>query len=279
MTQKNTSLPLPRGEGRGEGITPNTATSKTVPASTPAKLALLLATLLPTPTNAAEIQILTAGAYRSVLTTLAPTFEQFTGHHLTIRTETAGGVLEKIRAKDPADLIILTPAGITALADLVRPNSMRPLAKVGIAIAVPKGAPRPDISTPEAVRAAVLAARAPAWIDPAAGGSSGIYMAKLWETWGIAAQLAPKAVLVQGGLVSDRLTNGTADLAFQQRSELENHGVDVLGPLPPSIQTYTTYAGAIPASSTQPEAAAALLTFLSSSVPVPTLLANGMQTP
>lgn len=239
---------------------------------------LVLALLLSAPARAAEIQVLTAGAYRAVLVALAPAFERDTGHRLAIRNETAGGVQQKIRANEPADLVVVPPATLQALGPLIRPGAT-PLAKVGIGVAVPKGAPHPDISTPEAIRAAVLAARAPAWIDPASGGSSGIYLAKLWEQWGIAAQLAPKAVLANGGLVADKLTSGAADLGFQQRSELENHGVDVLGPLPETIQLYTIYAGAIPAAAVQPEPAAALLAYLASPAAAPALAAAGMQAP
>lgn len=224
--------------------------------------ALLLATA---PTRAAEIHVLTAGAFRSVLADLAPGYQAVSGDHLVIRNDTAGAVQQQVRAGTDADVVVLTPAGLDALGPLISPGTMHPLARVGIGIAVRTGAPQPDISTPEAVRAAVLAARAPAWIDPASGGSSGVFMARLFETWGIAAQLGGKAVLVHGGLVADALLDNRADLAFQQLSELSGiPGVTVLGPLPAAIQSTTTYAGAIPASAPNPTAAARLLDYLGS---------------
>ena len=241
---------------------------------------MLTAMLLPVAAQAAEIRVLTAGAYRSVLMGLAPGFEQQTGHRLIVQSDTAGGVQQKIRAGEPADVIVLTPAGVEALGDKVRAGSMQPLARVGISVAVRAGAPHPAIGTPDAIRAAVVNARAPAWIDPAAGGSSGIYMDGLWERWGIASLVLPKAVLVNGGLVADKLLSGEADLAFQQTSELTGvAGVQVVGPLPAEIQSYTVYAGAITARSTQPAAAAALLDYLAGPAAAVVLAGRGMTPP
>lgn len=241
---------------------------------------LLLALLAAAPARAAEIQVLTAGAFKSVLAALAPGYEAVSGDHLTLRNDTAGAVQQQVRAGTDADVVVLTPAGIDALGPLVTPGTMHPLARVGIGVAIRTGAPRPDISSPEAVRAAILAARAPAWIDPASGGSSGIAMARLFESWGIAGQLAGKAVLVQGGLVADALLDGRADLAFQQISELAGiPGITVLGPLPAAIQSYTTYAGAIPASAPHPEAAARLLDYLAGPAATRALAARFMDPP
>jgi len=240
---------------------------------------LVAALLLPITAQAAEIRVLTAGAYKAVLTAMAPGFEQQTGHTLRVQTDTAGGVLQTVRAGEAVDVVILTPAGVESLGALVRPGSMRELARVGIAVAVRQGAPRPDISTPDGIRAAVVAARAPAWIDPAAGGSSGIYMDKLWERWGIASLVLPKAVLVKGGLVADKLLDGTADLAFQQASELTGvPGVEVVGLLPAEIQNETTYAGAVTARSTQP-AATDLLAYLAGPYAAVPLARRGMTEP
>lgn len=241
---------------------------------------LLAFLLLPVLAEAAEVRVLTAGAFKGVLLGLQPGFETASGHRLLIQNDTAGGVQAKVKAGVPADVVMLTPAGLEALGGLVRDGSVRNLAKVGIAVAVRAGSPKPDITTADGIRAAAVNARAPAWIDPAAGGSSGIYMSRLWERWGIASLLLPKAVLVNGGLVADKLLDGTADLAFQQESELTGvPGVEVVGPLPAAIQSYTTYAGAVPASSAQPDAAAALLSYLAGPQAAPVLAAKGMTAP
>lgn len=241
---------------------------------------VLLLLLVSVEARAAEVQVLTAGAYRHALDVLAPGFEAQTGHQLIIRDATAGVVQGRVRAGDAVDFIVLPPAGIAALGELIMPGTVRPLAKVGIGVAVRAGAPRPDVSTAAAFRAAVLGARAPAWIDPASGGSSGIYVAGLFQQWGIADQLATKAVLVKGGLVADKLLNGEADLALQQMSELVGvPGVTLVGPLPADIQMYTVYAGAIPAKSGQVVPARLLLEYLSGPGARAVLPERGMAAP
>ena len=239
-------------------------------------LALLL--LLPVSARAAELQVLTAGAYRAVLVAVAPAIAAELGTTLVIRNETAGVVAQKLRDGDAADLVVLPPAAAAPVATLLGP--LRPLARVGIGVAVRGGAPKPAIATEAEVRDAILAARAPAWIDPAAGGSSGIYMSDLVRRWGVADRVMPRTVLVGGGLVADAVADGRADLAFQQLSEL-NHtpGVVVVGPLPPAIQSYTMYAGAVPARSAQAEAAGAVLTWLASPRAAAALKQSGMEAP
>ena len=244
------------------------------------KMVMAMLLLAPAAASAMELRVLTAGAYRSVLEEVSPAFEQLAGVHLVIQNGTAGVVQRKVREGEAVDLIVLPIPGIEGLGAMVAKGSMVPLARVGIGVAVKAGAARPDISTPEAVRAAILAARAPAWIDPVAGGSSGIYMSKLVEEWGIAPQLKGRVVLVQGGLVGEMLLAGRADLAFQQASELATlRGVQLIGPLPEAIQMYTVYAAAIPAQSGQASAAAQLIAYLAGPAGVTALAAHGMVAP
>ncbi len=239
---------------------------------------LMVALLVPGAVQAAELKVLTSGAFRAALVAMAPLILQQTGHRLHIDNETAGGVAKRVGAGEALDLIVLPPSNAAGLGAAIGPA--RPLARVGIGMAVKDGAPRPAVGTVDEVRAVALASRAPAWIDPAAGGSSGIYMAGLWAKWGIADQLAPKAVLVHGGLVSDKLRSGEADLAFQQLSELTGvPGVVVLGPLPAAIQSYTVYAGAVPAKAAEPEAARQVLDWLAGPLALPVLQAKGMEAP
>ena len=225
-----------------------------------------------------EVQVLTAGAYRAVLAAVAPAIQAELGTTLVIRNETAGVVAQKLRDGDAVDLAVLSPAAAEPVAGLTGP--LRPLARVGIGVAVREGAPAPAIGTEAEVRAAILAARAPAWINPAAGGTSGIYMTALVNRWGIADQVLPHAVLVGGGLVADAVADGRADLAFQQMSEL-NHtpGVVVVGPLPAAIQSYTVYAGTVPLRSAQAGAAAAVLDWLASPRAAAAVQQAGMEAP
>ena len=234
--------------------------------------------LVPGLVQAAELKVLSSGAYRAALVEMAPALERETGHKLVISNETAGGVAARVKAGEVLDLVVLPPSNAAGLGGLIGP--VVALARVGIGVAVKEGAPHPDVSTVAGVRAAVLAARAPAWIDPAAGGSSGIYMAGLWAKWGIAGEVAGKAVLVNGGLVSDKIRSGEADLAFQQLSELTGApGVVVVGPLPAEIQNFTTYSGAVPASSSQKGAAGEVLAWLAGPHAAVALRARGMEAP
>jgi len=229
---------------------------------------------------AADVKVLTAGAFKPVLMALAPAFEQRSGHRLVIDNDTAGALSKRILGGEAFDLVLLTPAALKTLSAQVAPGAPTPLARVAIGVAVKQGAPAPDISSVAAFQQALLAARAVATIDPVAGGSSGIYLWQLFEKMGIAAQLKPKAVLVPGGLVAQRLLSGEADIALHQISEiLAVPGATLVGPIPAEIQNYTAYAGALAANTKQADAARALLTLLAGPEGRAVLQAKGMEAP
>ena len=231
---------------------------------------------------AADLRVLTAGAYKPVVVALAPAFEQRTGHRLVIDNDTAGALVRRISAGEAFDLVLLTPGGLEQLAKAgkVAAGAAVPLAKVAIGVAVKQGAPAPDIGSVAAFQQTLLAARAVATVDPQSGGSSGIYLWQLFEKMGIAAQLKPKAVLVPGGLVAQRLLNGEADIAIHQISEiLAVPGTTLVGPLPAEIQNYTVYAGAVGTAAREQAAAQALLTLLASAQAQALLKDRGMLAP
>lgn len=241
-------------------------------------IALALA-LFTWPAAAAEIKVLTTGAYKPVVVELAPVFEKATGHKVVIDNDTAGGVARRVEGGEAFDVLALTPGGLADLARKGRVAGEVPvnLAKVGIGVAVREGAKAPDIATTDAFRQALLAAGRIAMIDPAAGGSSGIYLAGLFERWGIADAIKAKAVLVPGGLVATRVVSGEADLAIHQISEiLAVKGAALVGPLPAEIQNYTVYAGGLSATTGEPEAARAFLKVLSGPEAAAVLSAKGM---
>lgn len=231
---------------------------------------------------AAEIKVLTAGAFKPVVVDEVAAFERQTGHRVVVENDTAGALLRRIRAGEAFDLAVLTEAGARELAPtgLVDPAATAPVAKVGIGVAVKQGAPLPDIRTPEAFQQALLAARSVAMIDPAAGGSSGIYLAGLFEKMGIAQQLRAKAVLVPGGLTALRLVNGEADLAVQQMSELVVvPGAVLVGPLPAAIQNYTVYSAVTSARAADRAAVAQFLAVLRGAPVRAGLAARGIEAP
>ncbi len=231
---------------------------------------------------AAEIKVLTAGAFKPVVVALAPAFEQQTGHKLVIDNDTAGGLARRIAGGEAFDVVVVPSGGLVALAKSgkVVSESSTKLARVAIGVAVKRGAPAPDISTVPAFRQALLNARAVAYIDPVAGGSSGIYLTQLFEKMGITAQIKPKAVLVPGGLVAQRLVTGEADLALHQISEiLAVPDAVLVGPIPAEIQNYTVYAGGVGTAARDVPAAQALLAMLAGAGAKDVLKDKGMESP
>ena len=233
------------------------------------------------PAAAAEVKVLTAGAMKQVVLALQDEFEK-QGHKLVVDNDTAGALRKRIEGGEAFDLAVITPAVIDALgsAGKVVPGTRTNLARVAIGVMVRKGATLPDISTVEAFRRALMDAKTVAYIDPASGGSSGIYLDKLFETWGIADQIRAKAKLKRGGYVADLLKSGEAEFGIHQISEIVpvKEGV-LVGPLPAEIQNYTTYAGAVSATARDAAAAKAFLDLLAGPSGTAVLKEKGMQRP
>lgn len=232
--------------------------------------------------QADTLKVLTTGAYKGVLMALVPDFEARTGHKLEVLNDTAGALTRRIGAGETFDVLVLTPGGLKAPGEKgkVLPDSITPLARAAIGVAVRAGADAPAIGTVEEFRLAVLNAKKVAYIDPAAGGSSGIYLDGLFQRMGLAQAVRAKAVLVPGGLVATRLVSGEADLAIHQISEiLPVQGAQLVGPLPEAIQNYTTYAGAISPNAANPQAARELLATLSGAQAQQILRTKGMLAP
>ena len=231
---------------------------------------------------AAEIKLLTAGAMRAVVVAVLADFEKQTGHKVSLDNDTAGGLSKRIDGGEAFDVAIITPAIVDDLAKKGRivAGSRIDLAKVGMGVAIKEGAPAPDIGTVDAFKRTLLAAKSVAYIDPKAGGSSGIYFDKLLDRLGIADQVRPKAKLKAGGYVAELVANGEAEIAIHQISEIVPvKGVTLAGPLPAEIQNSTVYAGGIGAAAKDGAAAKALLAFLAGPAIDPILKSKGMQKP
>lgn len=233
------------------------------------------------PAAAAEVKVLTAGAMKQVVLALQPEFEK-QGHRLVVDNDTAGALRKRIEAGESFDLAVITPGVIDALGSRgkVVPGSKTSLARVAIGVMVPKGAKLPDISSVDAFKRALMEAKTVAYIDPASGGSSGIYLDKLFETWGIADQIRAKAKLKRGGYVADLLVSGDAELGIHQISEIVPvKDVVLVGPLPAKIQNYTTYVGAVSATARDAAAAKAFLELLAGPSGAAVLRDKGMEKP
>src|SRR5262245_26809849 len=234
------------------------------------------------PAGAAEIKVLSAGAYKSVVVAIQPEFEKQTGHKLVIDNGTVGALAKRVEDGESFDVIIVSPDAVDELIKKgkIASGTRQTLARVGIGVMVKDAAPKPDISTVDAFKKAVLDAKTVAYIDPASGGSSGIYLASLFEKLGIANAVKPKARLKQGGYVADLIVSGEAELGIHQISEILNvKGVALVGPLPAEIQNYTTYAAGLSSGARDVGAAKALVQALAGSMAAPVLKSKGMDGP
>jgi molybdate transport system substrate-binding protein len=217
---------------------------------------------------------------KPVVVAAQPAFEQQTGHKLVVDNDTVGALTRRIEGGEAFDVAILTPGAVQELAGKGKLDaaSRATLARVGVGVMVRAGAPKPDVSTVEAFKQALLAAKSVAYIDPASGGSSGIYFDGLLTKLGVAEQVKAKAKLKKGGYVADLIVSGEAELGVHQISEIVPHtGVTLVGPLPAEIQNYTVYAAGIATAAKEKEAAAALVRFLAGPAGAAALKERGLE--
>lgn len=240
-------------------------------------LALLCCLSLPAP--AQTLKVLTAGAFKQVVLAFVPAFEAKTGMKVQVENDTAGALVRRVQSNEAFDVLFLPPGGMDILSrdGKVDAATTQVIAKVAIGIAVKTGAAHPSLDTVEQFKDAVRNARKVAYIDPASGGSSGIYLDGLFRRLGIADEVGAKAILVAGGLVADRVASGEADLAIHQVSEiLPVKGVELAGLLPDSIQNYTAYAGAVSSATLVKQEARRFLEALTAPDAAGTVQSKGM---
>jgi len=214
----------------------------------------------------ADIKVMSAGAVKVMVVALGAEFERDTGNRLDLNFGTAGSLRDRIKAGEKADLVILSESAIDTLekTGLFVTGSRTDLGRTVTGVVIKEGAAVPDISTPEAFKAALLKASSVAYTDPKAGGSSGTMFAALLEKLGIAAEVNKKAVLGKGGVdVATSIAEGRAEIGTTFISEvLPVKGAKVVGTLPGALHNSNTYTAAITAGSASREAAAALLRHL-----------------
>jgi molybdate transport system substrate-binding protein len=215
-----------------------------------------------------DISVYSTIGVRSAAEELFRGFETASGHKLTVTWGTAPMLVKRIEGDESADVLILSCAGIDHLKahGKIAPGSDVTLAGSGVAIAVKAGAPKPDISTAEALKRALLACKAVAYSEPSAGGASGVYFAKLLERMGIAEAMKPKTKYPPaGGFSAELLLTGEAELAVQQKPELLHvKGCEIVGFLPGDLNLVTYFAAGIMPASKNAAVAKALIDFLRS---------------
>jgi molybdate transport system substrate-binding protein len=254
------------------------------PFTLPAALAvgiLLVSAWLRSDAEAAEIRVLSAAVMKPVLSVLAGAFERTTGHTLTISYGPAGAAKNRVAAGELADVAILQrpEANELALQGKINPRAMVTLARSGLAVAVRQGMTKPDISTPEAFKQALLAAKSVSYPDPAEGHAAGILFRSIVEHLGIAEQIAAKAKL-QKRPFSESRPEDQADLGIAQPSEiLMTADFELVDLIPENFQDNDRFSwtAGIATNAREPIAAAALIKFLSSSKAALVMKSKGLE--
>ena len=220
--------------------------------------------------DAAEIRVMISGGMTAAFNALVPEFERQTGNKVQVSYGPSMGTTHnaipvRLDRGEPADVLIMVGY---ALGDLIKMGkvveaSRVDLVKSPIAIAVKAGSPKPDISTSDAVKRALLAAKSVAYSDSA----SGVYVStEMFNKLGIAAEMKDKAKMIPATPVGEIVVRGEAEIGFQQMSELKPvKGIDIVGPLPADLQKITVFSAGVATVSKEPEAAKALIKFLSTS--------------
>ena len=252
-------------------------------ASSIAAAVALLATLMSAPADAADLKVISAGAVRGLISQIIDDYSSRTGQKFDFTIGTTGQLRTVITSGQHADLLIVA---VPLMAELeqtgkLTPGSRAELGRVGIGVAVRDGASVPDVATPDALKKALVEAKSVAYTNPAEGGTSGIHFASVTERLGIADAIKQKAVLTKGGReAAIEVAEGRAEMAVVFVSEaIAVKGVKVAGLLPPSLQDFSAYAAAIPASSMDPAAARAFIAALTSAAMAERWRQNGFEAP
>jgi molybdate transport system substrate-binding protein len=231
---------------------------------------------------AAEIRVMISGGLTAAYNALVPEFERATGHKVITAYgpsmgTTVNAIPVRLERGEPADVLILVGY---ALGDLIKQgkvvaDSRVDLVKSPIGVAVKAGAPKPDISSPDALKQALLAAKSIAYSDSA----SGVYVStEMFAKLGIAEQMKDKARKIPATPVGEIVAHGDAEIGLQQISELKPvTGIDIIGPLPSELQKITVFSAGIASVSKEPEAGKALIKFLASPAARDTIVKSGLE--
>ena len=218
------------------------------------------------PARTAVITLIAPGGIRDAVQQMIPGFERSTGHRVKPTFGSGGGTKQQVLDGVVYDVpVVQPPLSVVVASGHVVAASETPLAAVPVAVAVRKGAAKPDISTAAAVKYMLLGARAVSIPDGARGAAAGVSFEATLHTLGIAEAMAPRLRRVQGGANAIAvLAKGEADIGLTFLSEIHHDGVDIVGVLPCDISTPTALVGYVHAKSTVPDAAHALLAYLAS---------------
>src|SRR5689334_10167608 len=244
-------------------------------------LAIFSAFLLSATASAAEVRVMISGGLTAAYKALVPEFERTTGHKVLTAYgpsmgTTTNAIPVRLERGEPADVLIMVGYALEDLAKngKVIAGSSVDLVKSPIGVAVKSGAPKPDISTADAVKRALLAAKTIAYSDSA----SGVYVStEMFDKLGIKEAMQGKARKIPATPVGEIVAHGDAEIGFQQISELKAvPGVDIVGPLPDELQRITVFSAGIATGSKEPEAGRALIKYLASPAAREAIIKSGM---
>lgn len=227
--------------------------------------------------DAADIKMLASGATKEVIEELIPSFEKSADHKIVATYTGSANIRKRIDGGEVFDLVVLGASDVDSYikAGKLAAGPRVDLMKSGVGIAVRSHAPKPDVSTSEALKKALLSAKSIGYST----GPSGVYLVGMFERLAIIDQIKPKMKQVASGEpVGGMIAKGEAEIGFQQVSELIHFpGIAYLGPLPAELQSITVFSAGINSGATQPEAAKALVKYLTSPIAVPVIKRHGME--
>jgi molybdate transport system substrate-binding protein len=234
-------------------------------------LVAAVALIFNAPAHAAEINVLSTNALKTVLEELGPKFEQSTGNKLAITWGTTAQLKDQIEKGAAFDIAVVTNEVADDLIKEGKLTSRTALARSGIAIAIKKGAPKPDLRSADDLKKMLLSAKSIAWVEQ---GVSGIYLKGMFERLGIAEQIKGKLISVKAA--GQAVADGVAEVGFTQVSEvLPYAGAEVGGMLPPDVQLFTNFSVGIRDKNS--EAAEALVTFLTTPAAAAVIRLKGLE--
>ncbi len=231
--------------------------------------------------QAAEVKVLSARGFLPVMEDLGPKFERATGHKLAITFDIPRAIVKRVQNGETADVVIITPPEIDSFVKDRKAvaGNVTEIARSGIGVAVRKGATKPDISSPEALKRTLLAAKSITYSNPALGGAAAIHFAKVLDRLGIANEMKSKTVFAsKAAAVGPMVANGEAEIGVLQFQLLFSvPGIDIVGPLPGDLQATTEFSAAIMSGAREAEASKALISFLRTPEAAAVIKAKGME--
>jgi len=238
---------------------------------------LAIAFACATAAEADELRLFVTRAIATVLREVGGQFEGKTGYKLVIISDTGAGLIRRITARESFDVFTGTPpqvAGLIKDGELLA-DTRTSLVRSGIGVEVRAGMPKPDISSVEAFKRALLEAKSIAYLKE---GASGLYLAGLLERLGIADAIKSKVTRPDADIVSELVAKGEVEIGMVVITQiLTTPGVDLVGPLPAEIQSYVSFVGAVGSHSHAPDVARELIKFLTGPIAVPVIKSQGME--